>query len=177
MEEVWKVIPRYEGAYLISNLGNLKSTERYCYHNGKPWLIKERLLSKVVGRNGYIEYQITYNKKHRSEKAHRLVAEAFIPNPKNKPYVNHIDGNKQNNCVTNLEWCTNQENVLHAYHHRLVKRCKRVAQYDLNMNLIKIWETSGDIERAGIATMPHINEACKGIRSQHHGYVWRYLDN
>lgn len=176
MSEVWKEVPRYKGAYLISNLGNLKSTERYCYHNGKPWLVKERLLSKVIGHNGYIEYQITYNKKHRSEKAHRLVAEAFLPNPNNKPFINHIDGNKQNNCVENLEWCTNQENILHAYHHRLIKRCKKIAQYDLQMNLIKIWETTGDIERAGIAIKRHIHEACKGKRKQHHGYIWRYSD-
>lgn len=176
-EEVWKVIPRYNGAYLVSNYGNVKSKERYCYHGDKPWLVKERLLSKVIGHSGYVEYQITYDKKHRSEKAHRLVAEAFIPNPENKPFINHKDGNKQNNCVENLEWCTNQENIQHAYHNHLINRCKRVAQYDLNMNLIRIWETSGDIEKAGIATHSHINEACCGKRKQHHGYIWKYLDN
>lgn len=176
MQEVWKEVPRYKGAYLISNLGNLKSARRYCYHGDKPWLVKERLLSKVVGRSGYIEYQITYNKKHRSEKAHRLVAEAFIPNPLNKPQVNHIDGNKQNNCVENLEWCTGKENVYHAYHHGLVKNCKKIAQYDLSMKLIKVWGTTGDIEKAGIAERRHIHEACQGKRRQHHGYIWRYFD-
>lgn len=174
-EEIWKSIPRYNGAYLISNFGNMKSAERLCYHGDKPWLVKERLLSKVVGHSGYIEYQVTYNKKHRSEKAHRLVAEAFIPNPEGKPFINHINGIKTDNRVENLEWCTNQENILHAYHHRLIERCKRIAQYDLEGNLIKIWETSGDIERAGIATKSHIWEACHGKRSQHHGYVWKQL--
>ena len=177
MEEIWKEVPRYNGAYLISNFGNMKSMKRYVERKGTMCLVKPRLLSKVVGHSGYIEYQITYNKKHRSEKAHRLVAEAFIPNPGNKPFVNHKDGNKQNNYVENLEWCSGRENVLHAYHHRLCKRCKRVAQYDLNMNLIKIWETSGDIQRAGLATSSHINEACNGKRTQHHGYIWRYLDD
>lgn len=177
MEEVWKEVPRYGGAYLISNFGNLKSTQRYVERKGSLCLVKERLLSKVVNHKGYIEYQITYNKKHSSEKAHRLVAMAFIPNPENKPFVNHIDGNKQNNHVENLEWCTNQENITHAYHHRLIKRCKRIAQYDLQMNLIKIWETSGDIERAGLGTSSHIHEACHGKRSQHHNYIWRTIDD
>lgn len=175
--EIWKEIPRYNGAYLISNFGNMKSTERYCYHGDKPWLVKERLLSKVVGHTGYIEYQVTYNKKHRSEKAHRLVAEAFIPNPENKPHINHKDGNKQNNHVENLEWCTEKENVIHAYHHGLVKRCKKIAQYDMNMNLIKIWETTGDIERAGIARKSSIHNVCKGINKYCKNYIWRYVND
>jgi len=177
MEEVWKEIPKYNGAYLISNFGNMKSTERYCHHNGKPWLVKERLLSKVVGHSGYIEYQVTFNKKHRSEKAHRLVAEAFIPNPDNKPFINHKDGNKQNNYVENLEWCTNQENIFHAYHHKLCKKCKRIAQYDMQMNLIKIWETTGDIERAGIAVRSSIHKACKSENSICKNYKWRYVND
>lgn len=96
----------------ISNLGRLK---------GRSGKIIKSYLNK---RTGYLNICLKPNGKNSKSKAvkiHRLVAEAFIPNLENKPFVNHIDGNKQNNVVTNLEWCTNQENMIHANKHGLLK--------------------------------------------------------
>ena len=108
MKEVWKDI--YE-EYQISNLGRIKSLK---------WG-KERILTPRKNFKGYMQIHIRVNGKDKVIKVHRLVAEAFIPNPDNKPQVNHIDGNKENNTSLNLEWCTNSENQLHAYKNGLQK--------------------------------------------------------
>ena len=103
MEEIWKEIPGYEKKYKVSNLGNVYSNKH------------KRILKPYKVRKGYLRVDLFGSKfvrKH--QKVHRLVAMAFIPNPDNKPQINHIDGNPANNCVTNLEWCTNDENQKHA---------------------------------------------------------------
>lgn len=88
-----------------------------CFDNGDIYSLKtEKILSKCVNRKGYFYHCISVNGKRHIIFPHRLVAELFIPNPENKPFVNHIDGNKQNNNVSNLEWCTAKENTSHAIH-------------------------------------------------------------
>lgn len=114
MKEIYKDIPEYKGIYQVSNLGNIKSVARsYTNSKGKTYNIKERILKLTIS-NGY--YSVTLNNKGKKRfTVHRLVALAFIENPSNKDEVNHIDGNKLNNCYKNLEWCTKSENTLHAY--------------------------------------------------------------
>lgn len=109
IEEIWKEssIP----GYFVSNLGGFRG------RSGKP-------IKQQIHKNGYYVYAMYpegRKGKCKCVKIHRLVAEAFVPNPENKPFVNHIDGNKLNNNITNLEWCTNQENVIHAYKMGLCK--------------------------------------------------------
>ena len=111
MKVIWKDIDEFDGDYQISNLGRLKSVARIVNGPKGEVRLSDRMLSQVVNKRGYIEYQITHNGKHYSRKAHRLVALAFIDNPDGLPQVNHIDGNKQNNAVDNLEWCDNRHNV------------------------------------------------------------------
>jgi hypothetical protein len=114
MEEKWKDIKGYEGLYQVSNLGNVKSLN---YRSAG----KEHLISPGTDRGGYNILVLCKGKKAKSFKVHRLVANAFIPNPKNKEQVNHKDGNKQNNKVDNLEWCTCKENMHHAWKTGLYK--------------------------------------------------------
>ena len=103
MIEEWKDVPNYEGLYEISDLGNVKST----YSN--------QLLKPSADKYGYVRFSATKNKKQKTLRIHRLVAELFIPNPNNLPQVNHLDGNKLNCAKSNLEWSTDSGNKLHAY--------------------------------------------------------------
>ena len=102
--EKWKSIPSTKGFIEVSDLGNVRSLLR-----GQPYLLKTQ-----ADRKGYRRIRVTIEGKKRTYKLHREVAKAFIPNPNNLPQVNHKDGNKNNNSVDNLEWCTNRQNQLHA---------------------------------------------------------------
>ena len=108
MTEVWKDIQGYEGLYKISNFGNIKS---------KSGIFKKQFISF----KGYLRIKLSNNGEYKSYTVSRLVATAFIPNPENKPEVNHIDGNKLNNNISNLEWTTKSENAIHAFKNGLRK--------------------------------------------------------
>lgn len=115
MKEEWKDIKGFEGYYQVSNLGQVRSVERYKNNHKKLQLVKSCVLKTFEHQKGYLVVKLCKNNIKTHKRLHRLVAEAFIPNPKNKPQVNHIDGNKKNNIVSNLEWCNGSYNILHAY--------------------------------------------------------------
>jgi hypothetical protein len=111
MKEIWKDIKGYEGIYQISSFGRVKSLNRI---DEAGYNRKEKLLTPATnGRDKYLYVGLSFNKVRKTLKIHRLVAQAFIPNLENKPEVNHIDSNKQNNNFVNLEWTTSRENVTH----------------------------------------------------------------
>ena len=118
MIEIWKDIPEYEGLYQVSNLGNIRS---FYLKNGRLSQ-KTKPIKLKKDRYGYLKLTLCKNKKYKYVTIHRLVAEAFIPNPENKLQVNHKDGNKFNNQVSNLEWCTCIENIHHAFNIGLRKK-------------------------------------------------------
>lgn len=109
-EEIWKDVVNYEGVYQISNIGNLKSLDRKL--GGTRYKGKEK--RKHLSGRGYLYSKLSIGGVQKSLFIHKLVAEAFLENTENKPHVNHIDGNKINNKVENLEWCTHAENMRHA---------------------------------------------------------------
>lgn len=136
MIETWKDIVGYEGLYQVSNLGGVKSLERYRtskLKNQKQTKINERILRGNVCK-GYIRVILSKHGFNNAFSVHRLVATAFIPNNESKPYINHIDGNKQNNTADNLEWCTCNENIKHAYKTGLKKPStkKKLNLYEVN---------------------------------------------
>ena len=116
MKEIWKDIKGYEGLYQISNIGRVKSLDRIVKSRyDSTSLFKERLLTPQRDTRGYKHVSLRKEGKSKHKRVHRLIALAFIPNPENKPEVNHIDGNKMNNGIDNLEWSTHSENIQHAY--------------------------------------------------------------
>ncbi len=130
------------------------------------------------------------NNKKRRCKVHRLVAQAFIPNIDNKLEVNHIDGNKENNCINNLEWTTSSENMQHAFKTGLAKvnknmqgrfganhpNHKPVNQYTLDNVFIKRWESTKDVERELKIHHSHISKCCKDKLKTAGGYKWKYVE-
>jgi len=113
--EIWKDIVGFEEYYQINNTGDVIAKERVSW-NGKVYVVRKRkkIKSQKDG-NGYVQVPLSINKKQKRYLVHRLVATAFIPNPENKPQVNHINGIKTDNFVKNLEWSTRSENVSHSF--------------------------------------------------------------
>lgn len=119
--EVWKPIQGFEGFYEISNLGKVKSLERLVHKsNGRHAIFKPNLLKPTIGA-GYLRVVLSREGFKRTLSIHRLIAMAFIPNPGNKPEVNHKNGVKTDNRIENLEWCTISENISHAFKLGLLK--------------------------------------------------------
>ena len=110
VEEIWKDIPNYEGVYKVSNLGNVKSFNNRI-KDKNPIILKQTIDRK----NGYLTVSLSKNGKKKIYRVHKLVASIFIDNFNNYPVINHKDGNKLNNCVDNLEWCTYKQNIIHSW--------------------------------------------------------------
>lgn len=188
MEEEWKDIQGYEGIYKISNCGRIKSLLRFNNmskdNTMRGYYRKEKILKPSANNSDYLYIFLCKNGKKTMKTIHRLVAETFIPNPNNYEQVNHIDGNKQNNRMDNLEWCTRKHNMQEAFRIGLVKRPRgakhplsmRVNQYDLSGNLIKEWGCLKEIERELNFGHSNISNCCKGRYKSAYGYIWKYVD-
>lgn len=169
-----KQVKGFEGLYEICSDGTVISVERVKkLPDGQLCKSKERVMSPAKTR-GYCFVYLSRNGKMYRRYVHRLVAQAFIPNPENKPYVNHIDGDKQNNRADNLEWCTQSENVLHATR-VLGLRSIKIAQYDKRGNYIKTWTNANQAaEELGISR-GNINSCINKHRKTAGGYRWEAL--
>lgn len=174
--ETWRSIPNYEGIYEISNLGNIKSIDRYeIQSNGIKRFRKGRILKLSLDKYGYNRVELNKNSISKLCLIHRLVAETFIPNPLNLPQVNHKDEDKTNNQVDNLEWCTRDYNNAFGTRTKRIskKLSKKVYQYDLNLNFLKEWPSTKECDNYGFISK-HISACCIGKRKTHKGYIWSY---
>ena len=183
MEEIWKDIKGYEGRYQVSNLGMIR--------NRKGRILKLSLSRK---KYGYVKVSLSKNNIQSTYLVHRLVGEAFLPNPDNKPEVGHSDCNRSNNCVDNLYWCTHPENmsnpttIANMHHQRKDGKAvkpkrkrrgyyvKEISQYTKSGEFVRTWHSMHQIERELKIYHSEISEACKRKRKTAGGYVWRYKD-
>lgn len=184
MPAKWKDVSGYEGLYKVSDSGDLLSLARTIFDkNGVTKNYRSRLLKpSEIGKRkntdiGYLVYTLT-DKNGESKKlyAHRIVAENFIPNPYNKQTVNHIDGNKHNNHVSNLEWNTYQENNQHAADACIKTDMKPVAMLDKCGNILKTFASIHDAGDYVNGSFGNIHSVCNGKRQMASGYGWRYID-
>ena len=167
MKEIWKDKKDYEGRYQVSNWGRVKSLKR-------KNVLKEKILKPYVDKDGYLTVML--NNPRKTFLVHRLVAEAFIPNPDNLPQVNHKDENKQNNVVINLEWCDVKYNneYNNGQKRRAIKRLKPILQYTLDGEFVREWESAKQAEREGGFNNVCICKCCRGHIKYHKGFRWSY---
>ena len=162
--EIWKDVKGYEGKYQVSSFGRVKSFAR----NG-------RILKPALNKNGYLLVNLWNNNHSKSFYVHRLVAEAFIPNPLNLRFVNHKDECKTNNFVENLEWCTKDYNESYGTRNQRISEKHNVAveQYDLEGNLIKVFESQSIAAKELGTYQGNISACCLGKQKQHKGFVFK----
>ena len=181
MQEVWKDIAGYEGLYRVSNLGNVKSLDRYVPHKtfGKKFC-KGHTMATHINNAGYVTVNLCKGNRYKSHDIHRLVAIAFIPVPNIAGMeVNHKDEDKRNNRADNLEWITKVANNLYGTkrERQAVKIKKAVIQLDLNGVQLKEWESATDAEKALSGKFTGAISRCiAGKSKSSYGYIWTYKD-
>jgi hypothetical protein len=178
MEEIWKPVVGYENAYEVSNLGRVRSVDKYVNHNPSGMALRKGQIRKqILTKDGYCRVSLWDKYKGRYFAVHRLVAMAFIPNPDNLPCVNHKDENPQNNRADNLEWCSVLYNG--GYGTKGLRcsksQSKQVAQYDKEGNLLKVYIGPVYAEKETGINQCAIRNCCLGHSKTAGGYVWKYL--
>ena len=150
-----KDIKGYEGLYAVTSCG-------------KVWSYKnKKFLKPIADRYGYLRVALCKDNEKKKYMIHRLVAEAYIPNPDNLPQVDHIDNDKTHNYVNNLQWITNKDNSRKSNN-------KPILQFDLDGNLIREWDCASDV---GKEVQSHICKCLKGKLKSAYGYTWKYKDD
>ena len=185
-DEIWKDIKGYEGLYQASTLGEIRRIESVVVDKNKKRIrtFKNKKIKQILRKDGYYFVNLSKNGKVKTAKVHRLIAETFLKNDVNYNIINHKDGNKINNNVTNLEWCTCSHNTKEAYRLGLRKpnilkealngRSKPVLQYDTSKNFIKKWSCIKEASKKLKIKDSNISLVCKGKRKTARGYIWKY---
>jgi hypothetical protein len=193
-EEIWKDVPGYEGMYQVSNLGRVKSLKRIVERSSwrKTLGVREKILYTYQNKKGYLSTGLSKNNKKRVCLVHRLVAIAFIPNPDNKPEVNHKNLIKDCNVVSNLEWCTALENSRHVRSLKEIRpsrywkgklgkdhNCsKPVVQISKSGDIVATYGSAKEASRITNINSAHIGLVCNGntVRKSAGGFKWRFAN-
>lgn len=162
--EQWKDVVEYEGLYEVSTEGRVRNKRTL------------RMMTPCNNGNGYMMVNLSKNGKAKLRYIHRLVGMAFIPNPENKPEINHKDEDKANNRLENLEWMTHLENMRHGTgmaRSQAKQRRKPILQYDLEGNFIREFESTKEAVRQYGS---NVGKVLKGTYSQTHGFIFKYKE-
>ena len=182
MKEIWKDIKGYEGYYQVSNFGRIRSVERKIYnpYNRKNSRYKSIIRKPTVDKHGYLEINLCKNCKSKKHLVHRIVAEAFIPNPTRYPCINHKDENKQNNSVNNLEWCTPKYNANYGCRNKKLSIARTNNMYNqkpvMCIETKEVFINSRDAERKTGYKSRSIRDVCNGKVKTLHGLHWVFIN-
>lgn len=175
-----KEIKEYEGLYAINTKGEVFRIgfSEKDYANKSKYKLPFKL-KPSIDKDGYCKITLTKNGNPKQYFVHRLMAKAFIDNPENKTQVNHKNGNKSDNSIENLEWCTQSENRIHCLKHlkpqlKNNKLSKEVIQKDIDGNIIKIFPSAKQAMRDTGFSQGHISEVCRGEKKTYKGFIWEY---
>ena len=192
MNEIWKPIPGYLN-YKVSNLGRVKSVSRIVREHHRGYYSEGRILKPIKNFGGYLKVNLSENGKWQEHKVHQLVMSAFVGDRPDGLQVNHIDEDKTNNCITNLEYVTPKENINHGTHNARVsahligskrseESCKRIkaavrrrAKPVQCIETGKVFETAGDADLA-VGIVSGVRHVCHGQQKTAGGYHWRYAE-
>lgn len=171
MSEIWKDVPQYEGLYQVSNTGKVKSLSHYTRNNvkGGKRLTNGKVLSQYKMPNGYLQVQLSKNESRKKYYVHRLVANAFLKNEQGLSDVNHIDGDKNNNSIENLEWCSHKDNQVHMVDNGLTRKSKPVMCIETGM----VYRSMTEAEKQTGIDRHSIKESCESDEG-YRGFHWRY---
>lgn len=162
-QRIWKPVVGFEGFYEVSDHGEIKSL--------RSMKIRKPIFNS---QNGYNALVLSGDHFKKTMYVHRIVAEAFVENPKNYGFVNHKDENKLNNVVSNLEWCTKAYN--NTYNEKTQRCCKKIIQIDPETGDSTPWRSARKAHEAGIANYKNISACCRGLRKSAGGYEWRFAE-
>ena len=189
MTEEWRDIEGYEGIYQVSNLGRVRSLDHKARHRSRTGnefevTYKGRIRKQVPNENGYSIVMVKNGGKSRALKVHRLVAQAFIPNPDNLPIINHKDENPSNNHVENLEWCDNKYNSdygtarvrTNAWIRENIN--KKIGKFDKDGNLLATFESIDAAAKELGTSCSSISECANRVRGRKtvHGFVYKFVE-
>lgn len=184
---VWKDIPNWKGMYQASDTGLIKSVERKLENqpNHANRIVKEKFLSQCKNKDGYLQVNLHKNGKSYPYRVHRLVALTFLPNKDNLPEINHKDGDRENNNVLNLEWCTRQYNNAYSFHklgrsawskgvfgskHPLSKKIQMIKNGVVVRSFTGVRQAARELGY----TLSGITACASGRRPSYKGYQWKY---
>ena len=181
-ERQWKPIRGYEGLYEVSDYGDVRSLDREVIQGARggsssTHIYKGQMLKPRKQYNGYMTVNLAKNGTFQRVSIHRLVGYHYLEKPSGKDCINHLDGNPENNHVSNLEWCTQSENIQYAYDKgtKTPPHQKKVGQFDLDGNLIAVWISEAEASRSLGLHQSNIGKVCRGERNQTGGYIWRFI--
>lgn len=171
--EIWLPIKGYEGKYEVSSFGRVRSLGNGIKNS------KQKVLSPYKASNGYLRVDLWRNGIGKRFLVHRLVAEAFLPNWFDDPQVNHIDEDKTNNNIENLEWCDAKYNTNFGtgVERRAKKQSKQILQLTKTGEFVREWPSTNEVERQLGFCHSKISACCRGKRKSHHGFIWRYKES
>lgn len=189
--EIWAKLNGELSCYQVSTLGNVKSTDRtVIYQNQLGKTVQSFIRGQPMKSyycEGYLKVDLYHKSKRKKCFIHRLVAQQFIPNPFNLPEVNHLNGDRADSNVENLEWCTTSENIIHSFKYLGRKATvvrgdnsslsKVVLQFDHDGKIISEYFSATEAARVNKYTRSRISECCLGKHPSAYGFIWRYKND